>query len=43
MPSWPARMPATYPPGPLPMTTTSYCCSAKETSVIYAARIICRS
>src|SRR6185436_19343351 len=32
-PSCPARMPATYPPGPLPMMTTSYCCSAKGTSV----------
>src|SRR5437870_4652950 len=25
LPSWPRRIPATYPPGPEPMTTTSVC------------------
>src|SRR5438067_7924524 len=40
MPSCPARIPATYPPGPLPMTTTSYCCSDKENLPCFVRRAL---
>jgi hypothetical protein len=32
MPNWPERIAATYPPGPLPITTTSYLGASAKTT-----------